>query len=207
MEQVLDVYKRPYNADYPIVCMDESPEQLVETVQQQAMEPGKPARIDYEYIRHGVANVFMAFEPLAGRRLVEITGRKQKVDWAQFIKRIADEMYPTARRITLVMDNYCTHTLGAFYEVFAPQEAKRLIDRFEFVYTPKHGSWLNIAEIELQVLNRQCLDRNIASMEELQAEVDAWQWDRNNRNAVVNWQYTTQDARVKLKHLYPSYLY
>ncbi|GHU65220.1 hypothetical protein FACS1894123_10980 [Bacteroidia bacterium] len=149
MEQVLDVYKRPYTEDFPVVCMDESPEQLIETVKEESMKPGKDARVDYEYIRHGVANIFMANEPLKGKRLVEVTNCKTKVDWAKFIKRIADEMYPQAKRITLVMDNFGTHTIGAFYEAFLPAEAKRLIDRFEFVFTPKHGSWLNMAEIEL----------------------------------------------------------
>jgi len=204
MEQVLDVYKRPYNEDFPVVCMDESPKQLIEDVQTTDMEPGKPARTDYEYIRHGVANIFMANEPLKGRRIVEITERKTKEDWAEFAKKIADEMYPDAKKITLVMDNYATHTLGAFYTKFQPEEAKRLLDRFEFVYTPKHGSWLNMAEIELHVLNGQCLNRHIDSIEKMQKEVKAWQESRNNKNAKINWQFTTKDARIKLKRLYPS---
>ena len=167
MEQVLDVYKRPYNEDFPVVCMDESPKQLVETIQEEKIEPGKDKRVDYEYIRHGVANVFMANEPLNGKRLVKITEFKKKEDWAKFVKQIADEMYPDAEKITLVMDNFTTHSLGAFYEAFKPEEAKRLIDRFEFVYTPKHGSWLNMAEIELRIINSQCFNRHIASIEEL----------------------------------------
>ena len=154
MEQVLDVYKRPYDEDFPVVCMDESPEQLIETVREEKMEPGKDKRVDYEYIRHGVVNIFMANEPLKGRRMVEVTEFKTKKDWAKFMSRIANEMYPDAKKITLVMDNFKTHSRGAFYEVFEPVEAKRLIDRFEFVPTPKHGSWLNMAEIELHVLNR-----------------------------------------------------
>jgi len=204
MEQVLDVYKRPYNEDFPVVCMDESPKQLIEDVQTTEIEPGKSARTDYEYIRHGVANIFMANEPLKGRRIVEITERKTKEDWAEFVKKIADEMYPDAKKITLVMDNYATHTLGAFYTKFQPEEAKRLLDRFEFVYTPKHGSWLNMAEIELHVLNGQCLNRHIDSVEKMQKEVKAWQESRNNKYAKINWQFTTKDARIKLKRLYPS---
>jgi hypothetical protein len=205
MEQVLEVYKRPYNEDFPVVCMDESPEQLIETVREEKMQQGKEARVDYEYIRHGVVNIFMANEPLKGRRLVEVTKLKTKIDWANFIKRIADEMYPIAKRITLVMDNFGTHTIGAFYEAFSHEEAKRLVDRFEFVFTPKHGSWLDMAEIELHVLNSQCLNRNIATMEEMQKEVLAWQKHRNNQKANINWQFTTKDARIKLRRLYPTF--
>ena len=205
MEQVLDVYKRPYDEDFPVVCMDESPEQLIETVREEKMEPGKDKRIDYEYIRHGVVNIFIANEPLKGRRLVEVTEFKTKKDWAKFIKRLACEMYPQARKITLVMDNFKTHSIGAFYEAFEPVEAKRLIDRFEFVFTPKHGSWLNMAEIELHILNSQCLNRYIATVKEIQQEVKAWQEQRNNKNAKINWRFTTTDARIKLKRLYPSF--
>jgi len=203
MEQVLDVYKRPYNKDYPVVCMDESPEQLIETVQEEKMEQGKDKRIDYEYIRHGVVNIFMANEPLKGQRLVEVTEFKKKIDWAKFIRRIADEMYPEAKKITLVMDNFKTHSLGAFYEAFEPVEAKRIIDRFEFIPTPKHGSWLNMAEIELHILNSQCLNRHIATIEEIKEEVQAWQEHRNNKNNKINWQFTNNEARIKLKRLYP----
>jgi hypothetical protein len=206
MEQVLDVYKRPSDDQLPVVCMDESPEQLIETVKEEFMQPGRDARVDYEYIRHGVANIIMANEPLQGRRLVEVTILKTKVDWAKFIKRIADEMYPHAKRITLVMDNFGTHTMGAFYEAFPPEEAKRLIDRFKFVFTPKHGSWLNMAEIELHVLNAQCLNRHIATIEKMQEEVLAWQEQRNTKNAGINWQFTTKDARIKLKRLYPTFI-
>jgi transposase len=204
MEQTLDVYKRPYNEDFPVVCMDESPEQLIEEVNSTDMEPGKDARVDSTYIRHGVANIFIANEPLKGRRMVEITEQKTKKDWAEFIQKVADEMYPDAKKITLVMDNYKTHSIGAFYEVFAPEEAKRLVDRFEFVFTPKHGSWLNMAEIELRVLSGQCLNRHIPSIEKMKKEVKAWQESRNNQNAKINWQFTTKDARIKLKRLYPS---
>ena len=205
MEQVLDVYKRPYNNEFPVVCMDESPKQLIETVREEKMEQGKDKRVDYEYIRHGVVNIFMASEPLKGRRLAAVTEFKTKKDWAKFMKRISDEMYPESRKITLIMDNFKTHSIGAFYEAFEPVEAKRLIDRFEFVFTPKHGSWLNMAEIEFHVLNTQCLKRHIATIEEIKQEIDAWQEHRNGKNCKINWQFSTADARVKLKRLYPSF--
>ena len=205
MENVLDVYKRPYDPDFPIVCMDESPKQLIEHANPSIpMKPGRDARIDYEYIRKGVVNIFMANEPLKGKRIVEITEYKRKKDWALFIKRIADEFYPDAKKITLVMDNFKTHTPAALYETFDPKEAKRLWDRFDFVFTPKHGSWLNMAEIELHVLNGQCLDRHIATKEKVIEEVQAWQQHRNNKEHKINWQFTTKDARIKLKKLYPS---
>ena len=204
MEHVLDVYKQPYDEDYPVVCMDESPKQMIEEVASTPIKPGQEARSDYEYIRHGMVNIFMANEALKGKRLVEITGYKTKKDWAQFVKRIADEMYPRAKKIRLVMDNFKTHDASAFYETFVPEEAKRLRDRFEFIYTPKHGSWLNMAEIELHVLNGQCLNRYIATMEEIAKEADAWQDHRNNKNSKINWQFTNDKARIKLKRLYPS---
>lgn len=160
MEFVLDVYKKPYNADYPVVCMDESPKQLIaEQRSSIAMKPGQEAREDYKYIRNGVVNIFMANELLKGKRFVEVRECKTKKDWALFVKGIADKEYPRAKKITLVMDNFKTHAASAFYETFEPAEAKRLWDRFEFVYTPKHGSWLNMAEIELHVFNGQCLNR------------------------------------------------
>ena len=204
MEQVLDVYKLAFDEDYPVVCMDESPKQLIEEVASTPMKHGQEARVDYEYIRHGMVNIFMANEPLKGKRLVEITEYKTKVDWAKFMKRIADEMYPMAEKIRLVMDNFKTHDGSAFYETFVPGEAKRLRDRFEFIFTPKHGSWLNMAEIELHVLNGQCLNRHIATMKEIKSEVDAWQNHRNNKNSKINWQFTNNKARIKLKRLYPS---
>ena len=204
MEQVLDVYKRPYDAQFPVVCMDESPRQLIrETRTPQPARPGAAARYDYEYERCGVCNVFMAVEPLAGQRLTRVTERKTRTDWACFLKEIAAR-YATARKIILVMDNLNTHTPGSLYETFIPDVAKSLWDRFQFVYTPKHGSWLNMAEIELNVLIKQCLDRRIDNMPEMQAEVDAWQNRRNNKNAKINWQFTTGDARIKLKRLYPT---
>lgn len=205
MEQVLDVYKTPYNAEIPVVCMDESPKQLIEEGKPSvAMKPGQEARVDYEYIRHGVVNIFMANEPLKGKRFVEVTEFKTKKDWANFVKKIADDWYPKAKKIKLVMDNFKTHDPSAFYETFEPAEAKRLGDRFEFVYTPKHGSWLNMAEIELHVLNGQCLNRHISTIEKIKEEVEAWQRNRNNKNSTINWQFTNKEARVKLKKLYPS---
>ncbi len=205
MEQVLDVYKRPYEEKRPVVCMDESPKQLIaESREAIRMGKGREKRMDYEYIRHGMVNIFMANEPLKGKRLVEVTRFKKKQDWARFIKRIADEQYPDAERITLVMDNFKTHAASSLYETFAPKEAKRIWDKFEFVFTPKHGSWLNMAEIEFHVLNNQCLNRHIADMETVIREVDAWQNDRNNKDSKINWQFTTADSRVKLKRLYPS---
>jgi hypothetical protein len=205
MERVLDVYKKPYEAGYPVVCMDESPKQLIEEGQpSQSMKPGYEARVDYEYIRHGVVNIFMANEPLRGKRFTEVTELKTKKEWAVFVKKIADEWYPKAKKITLVMDNFKTHAASAFYETFEPAEAKRLWDRFEFVYTPKHGSWLNMAEVELHVLNAQCLNRHIATMNKIKEEVEAWQSNRNNKNSKINWQFTNKDARIKLKKLYPS---
>lgn len=205
MERVLDVYKRPYDKDYPVVCMDESPKQLIEEGRpSMAMKPGQDARVDYEYIRKGVVNIFMANEPLQGKRFVEVTEFKTKKDWALFIKRIAVEQYPEAKKITMVMDNFKTHAASAFYETFEPEEAKRIWDRFEFIFTPKHGSWLNMAEIELHVLNGQCLNRHIPEMAIIKEEVDAWQSNRNNKNSIINWQFTNKEARVKLKRLYPS---
>jgi len=205
MENVLDIYKRPYNIDYPVVCMDESPKQLIEQLHSPiAMRPGKEKRVDYDYVRKGVVNIFMANEPLKGKRFVEVTEFKKKSDWATFIKRIADEHYPAAKKITLVMDNFKTHTAAALYETFEPKEAKRIWDRFHFVFTPVHGSWLNMAEIELHVLNAQCLKRHLASLAEVREQVYAWIANRNNRTTKINWQFTTKDARIKLKRLYPS---
>ena len=201
---VLDVYKRSYNPRYPVVCMDESPKQLIaETKIPIAASPGNVAKHDYEYKRCGVCNIFMASEPLAGKRIVKITERKTKNDWAYFLEDIAAS-YHGADKITLVMDNLNTHTPGALYETFNPDKAKSLWDKFEFIYTPKHGSWLNMAEIELNVLIGQCLNRRIDNVEKVMSEVAAWQSHRNNKNAKVNWQFTTDDARIKLSRLYPS---
>jgi hypothetical protein len=204
MEMVLDIYKRPFDSLYPVVCMDESPKQLIaETRVPIPAAPGEPAKHDYEYARCGVCNVFLACEPLAGKRTVKVTERRTKLDWACFIQSVSDE-YESAEKITLVMDNLNTHTPGSLYESFSPNKAKALWDRFEFVYTPKHGSWLNMAEIELNVLTGQCLKRRIDNIEIVKKEVAAWQKARNNKNAKVNWQFTTEDARIKLRRLYPS---
>ena len=205
MEKVLDVYKRPYNPQFPVVCMDESPKQLIKEIRKPIQaSPGQPTRHDYEYERCGVCNIFMANEPLAGKRLVQITEKKTKTQWAHFIEEIA-ENYPDAEKIILVMDNLNTYNPGALYEAFNPEKAKKLWDRFEFVYTPKHGSWLNMAEIELNVLNGQCLNRRIDDISLVKSEVEAWQNHRNNKDARINWQFTTKKARVKLKRLYPTY--
>lgn len=204
MEQVLEIYKRPYDPLHPVVCMDESPRQLIrETRLPLPAEPGVVARYDYEYERCGVCNVFLAVEPLAGTRIVEITERRSKQDWAGFLGEIA-RRYPRAQKITLVMDNLNTHTPGSLYATFPPEAAKALWDRFNFVYTPKHGSWLNIAEIEINVLSRQCLDRRIDTLEEMRAETRAWEKQRDHAQSRIDWQFTTDDARIKLKRLYPT---
>ncbi len=204
MEMVLDVFKRPFDPLHPIICMDESPKQLIsETRKPIPAAPGRSAKYDYEYKRCGVSNIFLACEPLAGKRMIKITDRRTALDWASFIEEIAAQ-YEQAEKITLVMDNLNTHNAGSFYEKFPPEKAKALWDRFEFVHTPKHGSWLNIAEIELNVLWGQCLKRRIDDIETVRKEAVAWQDTRNNKNAKVNWQFTTADARVKLSRLYPT---
>lgn len=204
MEKVLDVYTRPFDSLHPVVCMDESPKQLIgETRRPIPASPGQPARYDYEYCRRGMCNIFLACEPLAGKRMVAITERKTKQDWAHFLEEIAGQ-HKHATKITLVMDNLNTHEPGALYEAFPPEKAKALWDRFEFVYTPKHGSWLNMAEIELNVLTGQCLNRRIDDIAVVRKEVRAWQEFRNNKEAKVNWQFTTKNARIKLSRLYPT---
>ena len=203
MERVLDVYERPYNADYNVVCMDESPKQLVEEARPStAMKPGQETRVDYEYIRHGGVNIFTASEPLQGNRLVEVTEFKTKKDWVLFVKKIADDQYPEAKKITLVMENLKTYSPSSFYETFEPEQAKELWDRFEFIFTPKHWSWFNMAEIELHVSNGQCLNRYISTKVKVEKEVDAWQSHRNNKHSKINWKFTCKDARIKLKRLY-----
>lgn len=205
MERVLDVYRRPYDTSMPVVCMDETPRQLIrETRTPIQARPGRPQRCDYEYERCGVCNVFMASEPLAGTRMTRVTARKTKIDWARFLQEIGIR-YQDAQKITLVMDNLNTHGPGALYDTFPPEQAKALWDRFEFVYTPKHGSWLNVAEIELNVMIHQCLDRRIENIDELRQEIAAWQAQRDKICAKVNWQLTTENARVKLKRLYPTF--
>jgi transposase len=185
--------------------MDEMPKQLLSDIRDPLpVRPGQTAREDYEYQREGVADFFMLFEPLVGKRHIEITEQRRREEWAEVMRKVSDELYPDAEKIVVVMDNLNTHTPAAFYLVFEPSEARRLVERFEFHYTPKHGSWLNMAEIELSALVRQCLDRRIPSMEKLAEEVKAWQDQRNSEVVKVHWQFTTADARVKLKSLYPK---
>jgi hypothetical protein len=204
LEDVLDVYARPDDEARPVVGVDEGGKQRIGEVREPLpVRPQSPAKEDYEYERGGVANLFMAFEPLAGRRHVEATERKTAADFARFLRRLSDEVYPRAERIVLVCDNLNTHTPAALYEAFKPAEARRLAERFERHYTPKHGSWLNVAEMELSVVARQCLDRRIPDLEALRCEVAAWQTQRNAAVVKVDWQFTTADARVKLKKLYP----
>ena len=205
MEDVLDVYKRPADPSRPVVCFDESPEQLVsETRQPLAAKPGQPERYDYEYRREGVANVFMFFAPLQNWRHVKITDRRTKADWAECMRELVDVHFPDAEIIVVVEDQLNTHSPAALYEFFAPAEAKRILDRLEFHWTPKHGSWLNMAEIELSALNRQCLNRCIPDKITLAHETAAWATERNDKDATVTWRFTTNDARIKLKRLYPS---
>jgi hypothetical protein len=205
MEDVLEVYTRPYDPRFPLVCLDEVSKQLIaDTRPPSGPAPGRPRRVDYEYERRGTANLFLACEPLRGRRSVRVTERRTRVDWAHVIKDLVDLHYPDAERIVLVQDNLNTHTPGSLYEAFAPAEAKRLADKLELHYTPKHGSWLNVAEIELSVLARQCLDRRIPDRETLESEVAAWEAERNAAGGAVAWRFRTTDARIKLKHLYPA---
>jgi hypothetical protein len=205
MEDVLEVYARPYDRQRPVVCVDEGGKQLIGEVRSPLpMRPGKPSRHDNEYFRGGMANLFMAFEPLAGERHVKVTEHKKSIDFARMLAALSDEYYPHARQLVLVCDNFSTHTPAALYEAFVPQEAQRLARRFEWHYTPKHGSWLDVAEMELSVLSRQCLDRRIADMPTLEREVRTWEQKRNAAVVKVNWQFTTEDARVKLRSLYPT---
>ena len=205
MEDVLEVYKRPYDPKHPVVCLDETSKQLIREVRMSVPSaPGQVAHYDYEYERHGVANIFMIFEPLAGQRDVEVTDRRTKMDYAECLRKISDEMYPKAEQIVLVQDNLNTHSPASLYEAFEPTEAKRLADRFELHYTPKHGSWLDMAEIELGILGRQCLSRRIDNVDELRHEVKAWETARDAAETKANWQFTTADARIKLRRLYPS---
>jgi hypothetical protein len=204
MEDVLEVYQRPLDPAHPVICMDETSKQLVgEARRALPVKPGQPLREDYEYERHGVANLFLFSEPLTGWREVQVTERRTRTDWAVALRELSEWHYPTAERITVVLDNLNTHSPASFYEAFAPSEARRLAERFEFHYTPKHGSWLNMAEIEFSVLSRQCLDRRIGDAETLRNEVQAWKQQRNSASKSVDWQFTTADARIKLKRLYP----
>jgi hypothetical protein len=204
MEDVLEVYQRPHDPHRPVVCFDEQSKQLIrETRTPTAAAPGQPARVDYEYERMGTANLFMIFEPLAGKRRVKVTDRRTTLDFAAVIRELVDS-YADAEKIVLVMDNLNTHKLASLYEAFPPDEARRLVERLEIHYTPKHGSWLNMAETELSVLTKQCLNRRIADKATLTSEVAAWETARDTARCRVDWQFTTADARIKLKRLYPS---
>ena len=205
MEDVLAVYHLPYDPLFPVVCMDESNKQLVGEVHPPIpAAPGHGEILDHEYVRHGVADIFLEIEPLAGVRHVEITQRRTRKEWAHFIKAMLDERYPQALKVRLVMDNLNTHSIASLYETFAPAEARRLAERLEIHHTPKHGSWLNIAEIEFSAMSGQCLKRRIPTMERMQSEIAAWQAARNTKGAPVNWQFTTENARTKLTRLYPN---
>jgi DDE superfamily endonuclease len=206
MEDVLDVYQRPHDPKRPLVCLDETSKQLiVETRAPIPVKPGQPARHDYEYERNGVANLFMMFAPLEGWRHVKVTDRRAAVDYAQALKDLSDTHFPGADKIVLVQDNLSTHTTASLYEAFPAAEARRLVERFEWHYTPKHGSWLDMAESELGVLSTQCLDRRIPDKPKLIKEVAAWQQNRNKHHAKADWQFTAADARIKLKRLYPQF--
>lgn len=238
MEEVLDIYKRPYDPKHPVVCMDESSKQLTketreplpmqpkrineaqqlelnqveeiqpamfeETAKSQPIKPGQVEKYDTEYERNGTASIFMAFEPLAGLRFTKITEQRTRKDWAEYIKDLVDNHYSSAEKIVFVMDNLNTHHKSSLYEAFDPIEAKRIADKIEIHYTPKHGSWLNMAEIELSHLNSQCLDRRIAERSDMSVEVASWTQTRNEKKVVANWQFTTADARIKLRKLYPT---
>ena len=205
MEDVLEVYHRPYDETRPLVCLDEASKQLVgEVVEPIPAEPGQPERYDYEYTRHGTANLFMISEPLVGWRAVHVTERRTAVDFAEVVRWLVEEVHEEAEKVVLVMDNLNTHKLASLYEAFPPERARRIAERLEIHHTPKHGSWLNMAEIELSVLAGQCLDRRIEPREDLEREVAAWEEERNERQVGVRWRFTTADARIKLRHLYPA---
>jgi hypothetical protein len=205
MEEVLDVYERPYDEKRPLVCLDEASRQLIEeTRPPMPAAPGQAERFDYEYRRNGVANLFMVFMPLLGVRFVSVTQRRTAKDFAEVLRWLVEEVHPEAEKVVLVMDNLNTHKLASLYEAFPPEQARRIADRLEIHHTPKHGSWLNMAEIELSVLARQCLNRWIASKTKMEQEVRAWEEERNSRGVGVQWRFTTADARIKLRRLYPS---
>jgi len=205
MEDVLEVYARPYDPSFPVVCMDESSVQLIGEVQEPIpAASGHPELVDDEYVRNGVASILLEVEPLGGKRKVKITERRTRIDWAHFIKDMLEIRYSDAEKVVLVMDNLNTHNAASLYTAFPPEEARKLAGRLEIHYTPKHGSWLNIAEIELSVLKRQCLAGRISCIEKMRDEVSAWNIDRNNRQSNIDWQFRTDDARVKLKRLYPK---
>jgi hypothetical protein len=205
MEDVIAVYELPYDPDYPVVCMDETCKQLIGDVHETiACAPGRPARVDHEYVRNGVAEVFLEVEPLTGKRHIAAAEHRTKKDWAWWIKGMLDERYPNAVRVRLVLDNLNTHCVASLYEVFPPQQARRLAERIDIHYTPKHGSWLNMAEIELSALNGQCLNRRIPDLITMQSQIAAWESDRNNRQPRIHWHFPIANARAKLRHLYPK---
>ena len=205
MEDVISVYELPCDHHYPVVCMDETCKQLIGEVHEAIpCASGRPTRVDHEYIRNGVAQIFLEVEPLTGKRHVAATEHRTRKDWAWWIKDMLDERYPNAVQVRLILDNLNTHCPASLYEAFEPQEARRLAERLEIHYTPRHGSWLNMAEIELSALNGQCLDRRIPNMQMLQSHIAAWENDRNNRQSKIHWHFTNADARTKLKHLYPK---
>ncbi len=205
MESVLSVYQRSYHPDFPFVCVDETLKQLVsETITPIKAKSGQPERFDYQYERNGTANLFMVINPLEGWRTVEVTQRRTAIDYAQLLKKLVDDYYPEAYLITVVQDNLNTHTPASLYKAFEPSEARRIMNRLDFCYTPKHGSWLNMAEIELSVLSRQCLHRRIPDFTTLREEVTSWCEERNRKETWIDWRFTTEDARIKLKRLYPS---
>lgn len=206
LEDVLAVYARPFDPKRPVICMDEKSKQLLaDTCAALGMQAGQVVRYDYEYKRQGVANLFIFFEPLVGKRQVQVTDQRTRRDWAAAMRDLADRQYPEAELIVVVLDQLNTHGPASFYAAYPPEEARRLTERFEFHYTPKHGSWLNMAEIELAVLERQCLARRIADSQTLAAEVATWAHERNAKELTVDWRFTTADARIKLKHLYPKF--
>lgn len=206
MEDVLEVYTRPHDKEYPMVCMDEtSKQQIMEVREPWAAGPGGVRRYDTEYKRNGVSNLFMFFAPLQGWRRVKVTDHRTKIDWAVAMRELVDKHFPEAKKVTVVMDNLNTHSPSSLYEAFSPEEARRILGRLELHYTPKHGSWLNMAEIELSILSRQCISRRIPDQETLRREVDIWGKERNEKESTVDWRFTTDDARIKLKRLYPSF--
>jgi hypothetical protein len=205
MEDVIAVYELAYDPEYPVVCMDETCKQLIRDINAPiACAPGRPARIDPEYVRNGVAEVFLEVEPLTGKRHVMATEHRTRQDWAWWIKGMLEERYPDAICVRLVLDNLNTHNLASLYETFPAQQARRLAERLDIHHTPKHGSWLNMAEIELSALNSQCLDRRISDLLNMQTDIAAWEYDRNNRQSKIHWHFSNNDAREKLKHLYPK---
>lgn len=206
MEDVLEVYQRPYDPNHPVVCMDESSKQHLKEVRiPLPLKPGRSERFDTEYERNGTSNIFMFFEPLQGKRYTDVTSSRTSIDWALQIKNLVDVKYPQAANITLVMDNLNTHVGGSLYKAFPPEEAQRLLQKLEIHYTPKHGSWLNMAEIELSILGRQCLNQRIPDRQTMQKQIQAWEKERNNHSKPMEWRFTTSDARIKLKKLYPTF--